>query len=195
MRGGGDIDRETARAHGGHLRAAIVSASRLGVPYVGTFLRRDVRRSVPENMAEAERALPLVDFAREHGVSLVIENCVMEGWYPDGYPGNIAYSPEVWEWMIALGFRLNWDPSHLPRRSGNHSLCRGAVYGIGPPHSHVSFDFAKGHRSIHGRHGSHRALTRAPYFVRVASLIHTSDISGVGAIVDAGSCTAVTAVS
>lgn len=97
-----------------HLRAAIVAASRLGVPYVGTFLGRDARRSVPENMTEAERALPpLVDFAREHGVSLVIENCVMEGWHPDGYPGNIAYSPELWEWMISLGFRLNWDPSHL----------------------------------------------------------------------------------
>ena len=37
----------------------------------------------------------------------------MEGWHPDGYPGNLAYSPELWEWMFALGLYLNFDPSHL----------------------------------------------------------------------------------
>ncbi|WP_235483943.1 sugar phosphate isomerase/epimerase [Frigoribacterium sp. Leaf172] len=44
---------------------------------------------------------------------LSYENCVKEGWHPDGYPGNIAYSPELWEWVTGLGFGLNWDPSHL----------------------------------------------------------------------------------
>jgi sugar phosphate isomerase/epimerase len=43
----------------------------------------------------------------------VIENCVMEGWHPDGYPGNLAYSPELWEWMFSIGLYLNYDPSHL----------------------------------------------------------------------------------
>src|SRR5205807_2150340 len=51
--------------------------------------------------------------AGERGVSLVIENCVMEGWHPDGYPGNLGYSPELWEWMFDLGLYLNYDPSHL----------------------------------------------------------------------------------
>ena len=37
----------------------------------------------------------------------------MEGWHPDGYPGNLAYSPELWEWMFSLGLKLNFDPSHL----------------------------------------------------------------------------------
>jgi sugar phosphate isomerase/epimerase len=37
----------------------------------------------------------------------------MEGWHPDGYPGNLAYSPELWEWMFGLGLKLNFDPSHL----------------------------------------------------------------------------------
>ena len=49
----------------------------------------------------------------ERGVKLIIENCVMEGWHPDGYPGNLAYSPELWEWMFSLGLYLNYDPSHL----------------------------------------------------------------------------------
>jgi hypothetical protein len=24
----------------------------------------------------------------------------MEGWHPDGCPGSLAYSPELWEWMF-----------------------------------------------------------------------------------------------
>ena len=70
--------------------------------------------SVAENLREAERVFaPLVDHAGERGVRLMIENCVMEGWHPDGYPGNLAYSPELWEWMFGLGLWLNFDPSHL----------------------------------------------------------------------------------
>lgn len=97
-----------------HLKAAIRAAEALGVPYVGTFIGRDPGKSIPENMAEAERVFPeLVDYAGEHQVKLIVENCVMEGWHPDGGPGNIAYSPELWEWMFSLGLYLNWDPSHL----------------------------------------------------------------------------------
>ena len=55
----------------------------------------------------------LVERAGEREVKLIIENCVMEGWHPDGYPGNLAYSPELWEWMFSLGLYLNYDPSHL----------------------------------------------------------------------------------
>jgi sugar phosphate isomerase/epimerase len=37
----------------------------------------------------------------------------MEGWHPDGYPANLAYSPQLWDWMAGLGLWLNLDPSHL----------------------------------------------------------------------------------
>lgn len=105
--------RRRAQIHA-HLRHTIDAAAALGVPYVGTFIGRDPARSVPQNMRIAERILPaLVDYAGERDVKLMIENCVMEGWHPDGYPGNIAYSPELWEWMFTLGLYLNWDPSHL----------------------------------------------------------------------------------
>jgi sugar phosphate isomerase/epimerase len=97
-----------------HLRRNIDAAALLGVPYVGTFIGRDPGRSVKENLAIGDKVLPpLVDYATERGVKLIIENCVMEGWHPDGYPGNLAYSPELWEWMFSLGFYLNYDPSHL----------------------------------------------------------------------------------
>lgn len=37
----------------------------------------------------------------------------MEGWHPDGYSGNLAYSPELWDWMFDLGFHLTCDHSQL----------------------------------------------------------------------------------
>lgn len=97
-----------------HVRRCIDAAALLGCPTVGTFIGRDPTKSVSENLQEAETVFrPLVDHAGEVGVRLIIENCVMEGWHPDGYPGNLAYSPELWEWMFSLGLYLNYDPSHL----------------------------------------------------------------------------------
>ncbi|WNI14560.1 sugar phosphate isomerase/epimerase family protein [Actinacidiphila sp. ITFR-21] len=97
-----------------HVRANVDAARLLGVDYVGTFIGRHTGLSVKENLALAARELPpLVEYAGERGVRIIIENCVMEGWHPDGYPGNLAYSPELWEWMFDLGFYLNYDPSHL----------------------------------------------------------------------------------
>ncbi|MEU5694793.1 sugar phosphate isomerase/epimerase [Actinosynnema sp. NPDC020468] len=105
--------RRRAEIHA-HLRACVEAAARLGVRHVGTFVGRDPGLTVAANLALAERVLPpLVDFAAGHGVALVVENCPMEGWHPDGYPGNLAYSPELWEWMFGLGLHLNYDPSHL----------------------------------------------------------------------------------
>lgn len=97
-----------------HLKACIRAASVLGVPYVGTFVGRDPARTVSENLRAAEKLLPeLVGYAADYGVRLLIENCPMEGWHPDGYPGNLAYSPELWVWLFDLGLYLNYDPSHL----------------------------------------------------------------------------------
>jgi sugar phosphate isomerase/epimerase len=96
-----------------HLRTVIDAGAELGCP-VGTFIGRDPAKSVAENLRDAEQVFPpLVDYAGERGVQLMIENCVMEGWHPDGHPGNLAYSPELWEWMFGLGLWLNFDPSHL----------------------------------------------------------------------------------
>jgi sugar phosphate isomerase/epimerase len=97
-----------------HVLACIDAAALLGCPSVGTFVGRDPRATVAENLAQAERVFePIVAHAGERGVRVIIENCVMEGWHPDGYPGNLAYSPELWEWMFSLGLYLNYDPSHL----------------------------------------------------------------------------------
>ena len=89
-----DPDPSEREANHAHLRACIDAAAALGGVPVGTFIGRDPGRSVADNLREAERIFPpLVDYAGERGVRLMIENCVMEGWHPDGYPGNLAYSP------------------------------------------------------------------------------------------------------
>lgn len=101
-------------AHHAHLRACIDAAVALGVPTVGTFVGRDTTTTVAASLRQAEDIFPpLVAYAAQGGVRLVIENCLMSGWHPDGYPANLAYSPELWEWMRALGLWLNYDPSHL----------------------------------------------------------------------------------
>jgi sugar phosphate isomerase/epimerase len=97
-----------------HLRDVIDAAAALGCGLVGTFVGRDVTARVADNMRLAEKVLPpLVEYASARGVRLVIENCPMEGWHPDGYPANLAYSPELWEWVGSMGLYLNFDPSHL----------------------------------------------------------------------------------
>jgi sugar phosphate isomerase/epimerase len=97
-----------------HLRACIDAAERLDCGLVGTFVGRDVTATVEDNLRLAERVLPpLVQYAADRGVRLVVENCPMEGWHPDGYPANLAYSPQLWDWMAQLGLFLNFDPSHL----------------------------------------------------------------------------------
>jgi sugar phosphate isomerase/epimerase len=104
-------EREAINAH---VRAVIDAAARLECPTVGTFVGRDPTKTVAENLKDAEALFTeLVGYAGERDVKIVIENCVMEGWHPDGYPGNLAYSPELWEWMFDLGLYLNFDPSHL----------------------------------------------------------------------------------
>jgi sugar phosphate isomerase/epimerase len=107
-------DPEVRQATHQHLRACIDAAERLGCGLVGTFVGRDVTVTVEENLRLAEKVLPpLVAYAADHGVRLVIENCPMEGWHPDDYPANLAYSPQLWDWMAELGLYLNFDPSHL----------------------------------------------------------------------------------
>jgi sugar phosphate isomerase/epimerase len=97
-----------------HVVDCIDAAALLGCPTVGTFIGRDPGKTVKQNLAEAEQIFRrLAGYADAKGVKIVIENCVMEGWHPDGYPGNLAYSPELWEWMFDLGLYLNYDPSHL----------------------------------------------------------------------------------
>jgi len=102
----------------GHLRHVIVAASRMGVPFVNTFLGGDQAKTQDENWEDALRIWPdIVRYARDHGVRLTIENCPMifsRNEWPAGH--NIAHNPYIWrrileQWGGTVG--LNYDPSHL----------------------------------------------------------------------------------
>lgn len=98
-----------------HLIACCRAAQHLGVGLVGMFVGRNPQRTVRDDLATASDLLPeLVEEARRRGVTLVVENCPMTDWHPDGQPGNLAYSPELWGWLADRGVGLNFDPSHLP---------------------------------------------------------------------------------
>ena len=108
--------REAAIAH---LKAVIVAAGRMGVPFVNTFMGGDATKHVDANWEEALECLAGDRHAsrNDHGVRITIENCPMIFSYDEWPAGhNIAWSPYIWrriieEWGDTIG--LNYDPSHL----------------------------------------------------------------------------------
>ena len=101
-----------------HVKKVIDAAAMLGTEYVGTFVGRNVDKSINENFIEFEKIFSeLVSYAETKNVKLMIENCDMTGWLRPGEPGTISYSPELWHEMFKRvsnkNFGLNFDPSHL----------------------------------------------------------------------------------
>ncbi len=101
-----------------HLKKVINAAGLLGVGLVGTFVGGRPDKSPKENIKEIGKVFrPVVRYAEDKGVRLMIENCPMENWQRFGLPGNFAYSPELWDALFAEipsdNFGLNFDPSHL----------------------------------------------------------------------------------
>ena len=113
-----DPDGRKRRERINHLKRVVNAAALLGVDLVGTFVGGRPDRSPSENMKEIGKVFrPLVRYAADRGVRLMIENCPMDGWQRFGLPGNFAYSPELWEAIFSevpgKNFGLNFDPSHL----------------------------------------------------------------------------------
>ncbi|MCX7772062.1 MAG: sugar phosphate isomerase/epimerase, partial [Clostridia bacterium] len=101
-----------------HVKKCIDAAVMLGVPAVGTFVGRNIDKSIKDNFDEFEVVFKdLVGYAEQRGIKLMIENCPMEGWQMAGVPGTISFTPELWEEMFRrvpnANFGLNFDPSHL----------------------------------------------------------------------------------
>lgn len=102
-----------------HLKKVIDAAALLEVPVVGTFVGRDWRKSVEDNLAAFAKVWPpIVAYAKERGIRIAIENCPML-FSQDEWPGgkNLATTPALWTrlWEILPddSFGLNLDPSHL----------------------------------------------------------------------------------
>jgi len=102
-----------------HIRKVIAAAALLGVNRMNTFIGRDWAKSVDANWPRfMEVWPPVIQYARELGVRVGIENCPMY-FTADEWPGgkNLAHSPAVWRRMFEAipspNFGLNFDPSHL----------------------------------------------------------------------------------
>lgn len=115
-----NLDKEPARRVfvNDHFKKCVDAAVLLGVESVGTFIGRNIDKSIEENMEEFETVFSeLVKYAEDRGIKVIIENCAMVGWQVQGLPGTISFTPELWREIFKRvpnkNFGLNYDPSHL----------------------------------------------------------------------------------
>ena len=113
-------EKESQQYYFDHLKKVIAAANRLGVEVVGTFIGRDMLKSVEDNLKLYAKAWPpIIEYAEEHDVKIAIENCPMQFPEHSTWPGgtNVAFSPPIWRKMFEIipseNFGLNYDPSHL----------------------------------------------------------------------------------
>jgi sugar phosphate isomerase/epimerase len=116
-----DPDEATRGTRWHRLADVVRAAGRLRVPVVTCRVGCDPANRVGECIATwARLAEDVIRLAEEHGVRLAIENDPMCGTVGNGFediPGNLAFSPELWEKLFthahndAVG--LCFDPSHL----------------------------------------------------------------------------------
>ena len=113
----GDLEKRAAAVS--HLKKVILASHRLGVNMVTTFIGRDQRLSVEENLALVKEVWPpILKVAEENGVKIAIENCPML-FGQDQWPGgqNLMTTPAIWRKVFSLlnsdYLGLNYDPSHF----------------------------------------------------------------------------------
>jgi len=113
-----DRDPKTRKFINNHFKKCVDAAVLLGVSNVGTFVGRNIDKSIEDNFDEFEVVFKdLVKYAEERDIKVLIENCPMTGWQVKGLPGTISFTPELWREMFKRvpnkNFGLNYDPSHL----------------------------------------------------------------------------------
>lgn len=102
-----------------HIKKVILAAAKLEIPVVNTFVGRDPKKSIEDNLEKFAEVWPtIIKVAEENNVKVGIENCPMI-FTRDEWPGgkNLATTPAIWKKMFDLipspNFGLNYDPSHL----------------------------------------------------------------------------------
>ncbi len=102
-----------------HLMKVIKASADLDVHMVTTFIGRDQRLSVEENLELFKDIWPpIIHYAESLKVKIAIENCPMlfgEDQWPGGQ--NLATTPKIWRQLFDIipsdYFGLNYDPSHF----------------------------------------------------------------------------------
>ncbi len=114
-----DPDLDKRKTYIDHIHALIDASAMLGVNMVTTFLGRDPKKNVEENLELVKEVWPpILEHAKEKGVRIAIENCPM--WFTkDEWPGgqNLMTSPANWRKVFDLlqsdYLGINYDPSHF----------------------------------------------------------------------------------
>lgn len=114
-----DPDPEKRASYIKHLYKLIDASAMLGVNMVTTFVGRDPKKTVSENLETVKEVWPpIVKYAEEKGVKIAIENCPML-FTEDEWPGgqNLMTSPANWRKVFEIldspNFGINYDPSHF----------------------------------------------------------------------------------
>lgn len=114
-----DPDLEKRSVYIDHLYALIHASAMLDVNMVTTFLGRIPDKTVEDNLKIVREVWePILNYAKEEGVKIAIENCPM--WFTkDEWPGgqNLMTSPANWRKVFDLlpydNLGINYDPSHF----------------------------------------------------------------------------------
>lgn len=114
-----DADLEKREKNILHLKKVIEASAKLNIHMVTTFIGRDSMKNVEENLKLVKEIWPpIIEFAKEKGVKVAIENCPM---YFDAtqWPGgqNLMTTPEIWKKVFEIlpyqNLGINYDPSHF----------------------------------------------------------------------------------
>ena len=102
-----------------HLYKLIDASAKLNVNMVTTFIGRDSKKTVEENMELVKEIWPpIIRYAEQQGVKIAIENCPML-FTKDEWPGgqNLMTTPANWRKILEIldspNFGINYDPSHF----------------------------------------------------------------------------------
>ncbi len=114
-----DENLEAGRKNIDHLLKVIEASSKLGVNMVTTFIGRNQKLNVEQNLELVKKVWPeIIKKAEECNVKVAIENCPMlfdDNQWPGGQ--NIMTTPEIWtkvfEILPSKNLGLNYDPSHF----------------------------------------------------------------------------------
>lgn len=102
-----------------HLKNLIKASKKLGVGMVTTFIGRDQKKTVEENLELVKEIWPpIIELAEKEDVKVAIENCPML-FGPDQWPGgqNLMTTPAIWKKVFEIldsdHLGINYDPSHF----------------------------------------------------------------------------------
>jgi sugar phosphate isomerase/epimerase len=114
-----DEDEQMAEFFRDHIVKVISAAALLEIPVVNTFIGRNPKKNIEDNLALYKLHWPrIVKHAEACNIKIGIENCPMF-FTNDEWPGgkNLATSPAIWDRMFELipskALGLNYDPSHM----------------------------------------------------------------------------------